>query len=56
MKHSDKYTGNIEDVMDILVDFEKNNPHKLEEIRRNDLFLSTWTLYLAGKLGDVLHF
>lgn len=48
MKHSDKYTGNIEDVMDILVDFEKNNPHKLEEIRRNDLFLSTWTLYLAG--------
>lgn len=47
-EHAEKYNGSIEDVIDILVDFEAKNPEKLDDISRKDMFLSAWTVYMAG--------
>ena len=54
LEHAENYEGNIADVFDIIADYElnANNRHNAaDEIRRKDLFLSAWTIYLAGNIS-----
>ncbi|XP_053374686.1 steroid 17-alpha-hydroxylase/17,20 lyase-like [Mercenaria mercenaria] len=48
--HAENYTGEIADVLGIITDFELNRESndKNQNILTKDLFLSTWTFYLAG--------
>lgn len=42
-------------MIDVIAEFEekKDNLDEYNEIRTEDMFLSTWTIYLAGKLFSV---
>lgn len=48
--HYENFSGEIEDMLDVVIEFEvnKTDVDRSKEIRREDLFLSIWTLYLAG--------
>ncbi|XP_060552394.1 cytochrome P450 2U1-like [Ruditapes philippinarum] len=49
--HAENYNGEIKDVFDIIADYElkvKNHQNTSDDFERKDLFLSAWTIYMAG--------
>jgi len=50
MSHQEGFTGQINDMMDIIISYvqDRDSGKMQHDIRLPDLFLSSWTMYLAG--------
>jgi len=46
-EHTSRYDGSIGDVMDIIVQFDKDQKDK-SQVSTPDMFMSAWAIYLAG--------
>jgi len=44
----ENFSGEINDVLDVIAEFEQNREPEQDSVTKNDMFLSAWTLYMAG--------
>ena len=51
-RHKEMFTGDIHDIIDIVAGHQlncTNNDTGTQEVTKDDMLISVWTIYLAGK-------